>query len=87
MWNLFLWNVGDVIYVEQFRVGGVEGLAPWVPLDLHALALAHTCMYVCMCMSIYIYAPSHRQNSTNHGLCYTSCGVLAGTRNSSVGPP
>ena len=32
------------------------------------------------------YAPSHRQNSTYHGLCYTSCGALAGMRNSSMGP-
>ena len=31
--------------------------------------------------------PSHRQDSTYHGLCYTSRGALAGTRNSSMGPP
>ena len=30
---------------------------------------------------------SHRQDSTYHGLCYTSRGALAGTRNSSMGPP
>ena len=29
------------------------------------------------------YAPSHRQDSTYHSLCYTSRGALAGTRNSS----
>ena len=34
-----------------------------------------------------LYAPSHRQNSTYHCLCYTSRGALAGTRNSSMGPP
>ena len=28
----------------------------------------------------------HRQDSTYHGLCYTSRGELAGTRNSSMGP-
>ena len=27
------------------------------------------------------------QDSTYHGLCYTSRGALAGTRNSSMGPP
>ena len=32
------------------------------------------------------YAPSHRQDNTYHGLCYTSRGALAGTRNSSLGP-
>ena len=30
---------------------------------------------------VLIYAPSHRQDSTYHGLCYTSRGALAGTRN------
>ena len=36
---------------------------------------------------IILYAPSHRQDSTYHGLCYTSRGTLAGTRSSSMGPP
>ena len=31
---------------------------------------------------VLLYAPSHRQDSTYKGLCYTSCGALAGTRNS-----
>ena len=34
-----------------------------------------------------IYASSHREDNTYHGLCYTSRGALAGTRNSSMGPP
>ena len=34
-----------------------------------------------------LYALSHIQDNTYHSLCYTSCGALAGTRNSSVGPP
>ena len=36
---------------------------------------------------VLLYAPSHRQDNTYHGLCYTSCGVLAGMRNSSMCPP
>ena len=36
---------------------------------------------------VLLYAPSHRQDSTHHGLCHTSRGALAGTRNSSMGPP
>ena len=36
---------------------------------------------------VLLYAPPHRQNSTYHGLCYTSRGALAGTRNSSMCPP
>ena len=30
-----------------------------------------------------LYAPSHRQDCTYHGLCYTGRGALIGTRNSS----
>ena len=33
---------------------------------------------------VLLYAPSHRQDSTYHSLCYTSRGALAGTRNSSM---
>ena len=36
---------------------------------------------------VLLYAPSHRQDNTYHGLCYTSRGALAGTRNSSMGSP
>ena len=32
-----------------------------------------------------LYAPSHMQDSTYHGLCYTSRGALAGMKNISVG--
>ena len=30
---------------------------------------------------VLLYAPSHRQDNTYHGLCYTSRGAPAGTRN------
>ena len=30
---------------------------------------------------VLLYAPSHRQDNTYHGLCNTSRGALAGTRN------
>ena len=36
---------------------------------------------------VLLYAPSHREDNSYHGLCYTSRGALAGTRNSSMGPP
>ena len=38
-------------------------------------------------LSILLYAPSHREDNTYYSLCYTSRGALAGTRNSSMGPP
>ena len=36
---------------------------------------------------VLLYAPSHRQDNTYHGLCYISCGALAGMSNSSMCPP
>ena len=36
---------------------------------------------------VFLYASSHRQDNTYHGLCYTNHGALARTRNSSMGPP
>ena len=33
-----------------------------------------------------LYIPSDRQDSIYHGLCYISCGALAGMRNSSMNP-
>ena len=36
---------------------------------------------------VLLYAQFHRQDNTYHGLCYASRGALAGTRNSSMGPP
>ena len=37
---------------------------------------------------LYTLSPQKKpQDSAYHGLCYTSCGTLAGIRNSSVGRP
>ena len=36
---------------------------------------------------VLLYASFHSQDNTYHGLCYTSRGALAGTRNSSMSPP
>ena len=36
---------------------------------------------------VLLYAPSHRQDSTYHIVCYTRRGAMAVTRNSSMGPP
>ena len=36
---------------------------------------------------VLLYAPSHRQDNTYHSLCYTSCGALAGMRNSCGSTP
>ena len=36
---------------------------------------------------VLLYASSHGQDNTYHSILYTSCGALAGTINSSMGPP
>ena len=36
---------------------------------------------------VLLYAPSHKQDITYHGFCYTSRGAQSGTRNSPMGPP
>ena len=46
----------------------------------------HMGYYFRLTARVLLYALSHRQDSTYHGLCYTSRGALAGTRNSSMGP-
>ena len=35
---------------------------------------------------VLLYTPSHRQDSTHHGLYYTNCVALAGTKHRSMGP-
>ena len=44
------------------------------PLPAHRLLLSINSKV------FFIYAPSHRQDNPYHGLCYTSCGALTGTR-------
>ena len=36
---------------------------------------------------LFLYVSSYRQDITYHGLCYTSHGVLVGTRSNSMVPP
>ena len=43
--------------------------------------------YPVIAARVLLYAPSQKQDNTYHGLCYTSRGALAGTRNSSMCPP
>ena len=43
--------------------------------------------YFRLAARVLLYASSHSQDNTYHDLCYTSRGALAGTRNSSMGPP
>ena len=47
----------------------------------------HMCYSFRLTARVLLYAPSLRQDCTYHSLYYTSRGALAGTRNSSMGPP
>ena len=40
----------------------------------------HICFSYRLTARVVLYAPSHRQDSTYRGLCYTSRGSLAGTK-------
>ena len=49
-----------------------------------ATATSYATLFNCNHQGIfYMYHPT---DSTYHGLCYTSSGALAGSRNSSMGP-
>ena len=52
--------------------------------ETHCRHIGH---YYRLTARVLLYAPSHKQDNTYHGLCYTSRGALAGTRNSTMGPP
>ena len=49
--------------------------------------LCHIGYFFRLAARVLLYASSHRQNNTYHGLCYTSCWALGGISNSSMGPP
>ena len=66
--------------------GGFYGIRQMVKERENPLLPLHGLLFPLSAI-VLLCAPSHRQDSTYHSLCYTSCGVLDGTRNSSVGPP
>ena len=53
----------------------------------HTTVFVTPVVYYRLAARVLLYAPSHIQDNTYHGLCYTSCGALAETRNSSMDPP
>ena len=58
-----------------------------IPIVRKETRCRHICYSFRLTARVLLYAPSHRQDSTYHSLCYTSRGALAGTRNNSMGPP
>ena len=47
----------------------------------------HRLLFFRLAARVLLYASSHRHDNTYHSLCYTSCGTLARTSNSSIGSP
>ena len=58
-----------------------------IPIESKETRCRHICYSFRLTARVLLYAPSLRQDCTYHGLCYTSRGTLAGTRNSLMGPP
>ena len=73
--NTFYQRLYGVIHMVKDHSDSEKGN----PLPPHRLLFRLTAR-------VLLYAPSHRQDNTYHGLCYTSRGALAGMRNSLMGP-
>ena len=73
-------------YCFRFRSGQVRsGKVRVFNVHVHSKLVSGTGSFR-LAARVILYASSHRQDNTYHGLCYTSRGALAGTRNSSMGP-
>ena len=76
--NVLFNDALNTFYLRLYGIGPLSERGN--PLPPHGLLIP-------LAAKVLLYAPSHRQVSTYHGLCYTSHGALAGKRNSSMGPP
>ena len=77
-------------YVKKYKIiinANTLKTGPKTSKTAGALNCCHIGYSFRLAATALLYAPSHRQDSTYHSLCYTSHGALAGTRNSSMGPP
>ena len=77
---LRLYGIGHM--VKDHSDSKRENLLP----PLHGLLFSISCHYLMVKARHLLYAPSHRQDRTYHGFCYTIC-ALAGKRYNSLVPP
>ena len=78
---------GNVLFNDTLNAFFIYGyIASYIWLRTILIVRKETRYSFRLTARVLLYAPFHRQDSTYHGLCYTSCGPLAGTRNSSMGP-
>ena len=91
--GLFLiWKEGNVLFNDtlntfNLRLYGVRHMVKDHCDSERGNPMPHIGYSFRLTARVLLYVPSHRQDSTYHSLCYTSHGALAGTRNSSMGPP
>ena len=84
------WKGKEVFYLTMHATHFIYGyMVSDIWLRTILIVRKETCCrnigyYFRLTARVLLYAPSHRQDSTYHGLCYTSRGALAGTRNSSM---
>ena len=92
IWLMEGWKEGNVLFNDALnafylRLYGVGHMVKDHSDSERETCCSHIGYSFRVTARILLYAPSHRQDSTYHGPCYTSRGELAGTRNSSMGPP
>ena len=76
----------DALNTFYLRLYGVRHMVKDIQIAREETRCRHMGYSLRLTARVLLYAPSHRLDSTYHGLCYTSRGSLAGTRNSSMGP-
>ena len=77
----------DALNTFYLRLYGVRHMVKTILIVRKETRCRHMGYSYRLTARVLLYAPSHRQDSTYHSLCYASRGALAGTRNSSMGPP
>ena len=84
--NVLFNDVLNTLYLRLYGVGHIvkdhSDSDTGYPLLSHHMGYSFR-----LAARVLLYASSYRQDKTYHGLCYTSRGSLAGTKNSSMGPP
>ena len=88
-WTLFVLVLGNVLFNDALNTFYLRlyGVRHMVKDHSDTREETHICYSFRLAARVLLYASSQRQDNTYHGLCYTSRGALAGTRNSSMGPP
>ena len=76
--NVLLNDALNTFYLLQWRRTYGTGTPQWVREETRCRHLGYSFR---LTTRVLLYAPSYRQDSTYHGLCYTSRGSLVGTRN------